>query len=202
MPNELLPFQVSRREVLKLLAGTAGSAATLPILSQPARGAVCSHAARPETVVAPAYTPKLFDTHQMETLAELVEIIIPTDEHSPGAKAARVHEYIDETVSDATAEQKEVWLKGLAAVDQLAERDFGQKFLRCKPDQQAALMLKISRNEAHPTSTEERFFKTLKDTTINGYYTSSIGIHQDLNYSGNTYLNDFPGCAHPEHHGT
>jgi glucoside 3-dehydrogenase (cytochrome c) hitch-hiker subunit len=199
MPNQLLPFQVSRREVLKLLAGTASSAAALPILNQSVRGTVCSHAESPEKVAALPYKPKLFDAHQMEMLAELVEIIIPTDEHSPGAKAARVHEYIDEIVSDAPAEQKEVWLKGLAAVDQLAERDFGQKFLPCKPEQQAALMVKISRNEAHPTSTEERFFKTLKDLTINGYYTSSIGIHQDLEYSGNTYLDDFPGCMHPEH---
>jgi hypothetical protein len=48
----------------------------------------------------------------------------------------------------------------------------------------------------------ERFFVTLKRMTINGYYTSKIGIHQDLQYIGNEYLSDFQGCTHPGHQGT
>ncbi len=35
--------------------------------------------------------------------------------------------------------------------------------------------------------------------TINGYYTSAIGIQQDLQYVGNDFLPEFPGCTHPEH---
>ena len=39
----------------------------------------------------------------------------------------------------------------------------------------------------------------VQQTTIDGYYTSAIGIHQDLEYQGNTALAEFPGCTHPEH---
>jgi hypothetical protein len=39
----------------------------------------------------------------------------------------------------------------------------------------------------------------LKQMTVNGYYTSSIGIHKDMEYVGNTYLAAYPECTHPEH---
>jgi hypothetical protein len=38
------------------------------------------------------------------------------------------------------------------------------------------------------------FFRTTKDATIRGYYTSEIGIQQDLQYKGNQYLPEFVGC--------
>jgi len=39
----------------------------------------------------------------------------------------------------------------------------------------------------------------LKRATIDGYYTSVIGIHQDLEYQGNQMVHDFKGCHHEEH---
>jgi hypothetical protein len=39
----------------------------------------------------------------------------------------------------------------------------------------------------------------LKQMTVNGYYTSEIGIHKDMEYVGNAYLGAFPACTHPEH---
>ena len=33
-----------------------------------------------------------------------------------------------------------------------------------------------------------------KQATIRGYYTSKIGIHDDLHYKGNQFLRDFVGC--------
>ena len=40
----------------------------------------------------------------------------------------------------------------------------------------------------------EAFFADTKQATIRGYYTSEIGIHQDLRYKGNTLLAEFVGC--------
>src|SRR5437667_368907 len=56
-------------------------------------------------------------------------------------------------------------------------------------------LAKSAAHEDHPTTDLERFFRTLKQMTVNGYYTSAIGIHQDLQYQGNTYLSAFPPCA-------
>ena len=33
-----------------------------------------------------------------------------------------------------------------------------------------------------------------KQATIRGYYTSEIGIHQELRYKGNQFLPEFVGC--------
>jgi hypothetical protein len=43
------------------------------------------------------------------------------------------------------------------------------------------------------------FFSTLKDMTVEGFYTSKIGLIDVLDYQGMNYMPDFPGCTHPEH---
>jgi hypothetical protein len=66
-------------------------------------------------------------------------------------------------------------------------------------DQQIELLKEISKNERSPQTIEERFFRTIKYATVDGYYTSEIGIHKELHYKGNAYLKEFTGCTHPEH---
>jgi hypothetical protein len=44
-----------------------------------------------------------------------------------------------------------------------------------------------------------RFFRLIKNLTADGYYTSRVGLLQELGYAGNTALARFPGCAVPEH---
>jgi hypothetical protein len=40
-----------------------------------------------------------------------------------------------------------------------------------------------------------RFFRLVKNLTADGYYTSRVGLLQELGYSGNTALATFPGCS-------
>jgi hypothetical protein len=46
-----------------------------------------------------------------------------------------------------------------------------------------------------------QFFEDIKRRTTFAYYTSEIGIHQELNYKGNAVLSEWPGCPHPDYHG-
>ena len=194
---------VSRRKALKIIVGSAGAAVSLPVLGEsgpPTSMAACHITPRAQAAAPSAIrTPKFFNEGQVKTLEALSETIIPTDDHSPGAKAARVWEYIDEIIADSDQSSKSLWTQGLSAVDTLAERAYQKKFAGCAPEQQIALLEKISQNEEHPATLEERFFVAAKRATIDGYYTSAIGIHQDLEYQGNTALAEFPGCTHPEH---
>ena len=59
----------------------------------------------------------------------------------------------------------------------------------------------VSMHEDNPRSALEIFFRSLKAMTINGYYFSSIGIHDELKYQGNTYVSEFAGCQHKDHRG-
>ena len=43
-----------------------------------------------------------------------------------------------------------------------------------------------------------RFFRLLKNLTADGYYTSRIGLIEELGYKGNTFLAAFPACSIPE----
>lgn len=43
-----------------------------------------------------------------------------------------------------------------------------------------------------------RFFRLIKNLTADGYYTSRVGLLQELGYTGNTALARFPGCSIPE----
>ncbi len=181
----------TRRKVLKTLAA---GAVTLPILAQDPQSASVHSSAPLTQEDATKYHYQYFRTEQLNTLDALTETIIPTDEHSPGAKAAGVSEYIDAIVADAPESTKEFWNNGLAMVDDMAENSFGKPYAQCSTDEQFAIMSELATYENHPSSREGQFFIALKRATIDGYYTSRIGIHQDLQYQGNQALNVFPGC--------
>jgi hypothetical protein len=190
---------VSRREALKGLA----IGASLPILGQRvlADDPVHDHSKHgaPGTQTAAPAAPKFFNADQMALIATISEHIIPTDEHSKGAIAAEVPQFIDLMISESPADNKKLWTDGLAAMDQMSQTKNGAAYNKATKVQQIAILTEISKNEMKPVTLEERFFRAIKGMTIDGYYTSKIGIHDELQYKGNTYLKEFKGCTHPEH---
>jgi len=193
---------LTRREAVKGLALGMGTIASLPVLNN---AVLADHdhermhgAQRAKTAEKP-YQLKFFTRPENAMIIALSEHIIPADDNSPGAQAAKVNEYIDLIVSESPKTTQDHWREGLAAVDKKSVEMFGKKFLETSSEQQIELLKAISKNERSPQTIEERFFKTIKNATIDGYYTSRIGIHQELKYKGNTYLPEFKGCTHPEH---
>jgi hypothetical protein len=81
----------------------------------------------------------------------------------------------------------------------MSSQKFGKPFANASVEQQIELLKEISKNERSPQTVEERFFRTIKYATIDGYYTSEIGIKKELQYKGNAFLKEFTGCTHPEH---
>ena len=196
---------VSRRKALKDLALGLGAAGSLPILNSTGMAQQAhvhgGHVAaqQPATTPKKPEPPKFFNAQQMALISTISELIIPTDDHSPGAIAAEVPAFADLMISESPAETKKLWTDGLAAVEALSQSKFKTAFTSATPAQQTELLTDISKNERNPQSIEERFFRTIKNMTIDGYYTSKVGIHQELQYKGNTYLKEFKGCTHPEH---
>jgi len=155
---------MDRREVLKL-AGGAFACLQLP-------------AAEPGA-------PLFFTAAEFALLDKLTELIIPADGHSPGAHEAGVAAYIDRTVAEAyVPDEKTSWRKGLAAI---------QRLLKESGDQPAAVLTKLAASEKDPKTEAEKFFTQLKETTAFAYYSSSLGIHQEMGYLGNVLLPEFKG---------
>ncbi|MCP5112528.1 MAG: gluconate 2-dehydrogenase subunit 3 family protein [bacterium] len=142
---------------------------------------------------------QFFSPAQGKMLDRLSEIIIPADERSPGAREAKVTLFIDVMVSDGGKALQRQWTAGLEAVDEEAARQHGRPFLELTSGEQESVIARMARNERRPANELERFFVRLKRMTVDGYYTSKIGIHQDLEYKGNTAISEFPGCTHAEH---
>ncbi|MBV9083755.1 MAG: gluconate 2-dehydrogenase subunit 3 family protein [Acidobacteriaceae bacterium] len=186
----------TRRNIFRQLVAGAGGAGVLPVFGQNAPPQTHQ---TPEPVTKEEATPHryvYFTPKQLETLNALVERIIPADEHSPGAKEAGVPEYIDIVIADASAATKRLWAQGLLEVDRMAVAESGNPYARCSPENQVAILRKIASDEEAPKSLGEQFFRALKRATIDGYYTSKMGIHDDLQYQGNDALAEFPGCPH------
>lgn len=172
---------LNRRDLLKLLGVTGGVTGLALQLPAAVPGA-----------------PLFFTREQFALLDHLTELIIPTDDHSPGAHDAGVAVYIDRTVAEAfLPENKSSWQNGLKAIDNLSRQMHQCVFLKATQKQQIALLKQLAKAEDHPQSEPEKFFTQLKQTTAMAYYSSSIGIHQDINYLGNKYLEQFVGCETP-----
>jgi hypothetical protein len=138
--------------------------------------------------------PKVFSKDEFAMVDELAELIIPSDEYSPGARAAQVAAYLDgrlaETIEDGP---KRKWHEGLSRINTLSQEMHGRPFMQATHEQRVALLTRIAKNEEKPELPEEDFFRQLKGSTARAYYTSKIGIHQEMEYKGNVLLEEFVG---------
>jgi hypothetical protein len=172
---------MERRAVLKIVALTA--------LSKKLNALPCAGMGHMETApAAPAYTLQFFSEEESRVLDQLMEMIIPADEHSPGAHVAQTNLFADLMVATSDNAVKQQWRDGIRLMSEDANRSSLTEALE-----------RAAAKEENPTSDLEHFFVLLKQMTVNGYYTSEIGIHKDMEYVGNAYLGAFPSCTHPEH---
>jgi hypothetical protein len=138
--------------------------------------------------------PKVLSSSQFATLEAFVDAIIPADDRSPGAREARVADYIDLLLSEVPNPLVLQWMGGLAALDAESATRFGKAFSRLDASESDAILAAISANERTPVTPLEVFFVMAKQATVQGFYTSEIGIHRELRYKGNQFLKEFVGC--------
>jgi gluconate 2-dehydrogenase gamma chain len=195
---------MDRRTALKQIAVGSVVIATVPMLNRSgsafAEGQHVHATAAAPVVAAEPWKPLFFNAHQNETVVVLTELIIPTTD-TPGAKAAKVNEFVDLMLSEENEDRKRDFIRGLSWIDKKSNELFGTNLKDATPEQQNALLVTLAsgKNTALEDQIGVEFFNTIKRHTIDGYYTSEIGLIKELGYKGNTYLDEFPGCTHPEH---
>lgn len=183
---------MERRELFKVLGATLVAA----------REGAAQHDHRTSVVVeVESYRPRFFSDPQYRAIDALTEVIIPTDSQAPGAHAAGVRFYIDTVLHYADPETQHLWHSGLAAVDERTRAQFGKSFVDCSAGERDQVVATMARNEKDPSTELERFFPTLKQMTVEAYSLSNVGMTQHFGYRGNTAIQEFPGCTHPEHQG-
>jgi hypothetical protein len=186
-----------RRDALKILM--AGGA--LPVLSPDL------FAFFQDSHPAAGYALGTFSPHQNATVVAMIDQIIPAT-GTPGAKGARVNEFIDVILTEwANEPERRSFLGGLADVDKQSNSLFGKNFVDASSDQQIALLRSLDETaalerakprksppfwepEGRDTQLQGDFFSIFKKMTLHGYYTSEIGFGQELK------LEIIPGAMH------
>jgi len=172
---------MNRRDILKL-AATSAAAPAVGIAQQPAKS-------------APAWTPSFFDSHQQQTVAVLVDLIIPSTD-TPGALAAQVERHIDHLLSASPEDDKQAFRDGLGWLDGYAVRTQSKTFLGCARDRQISMLETLDTSTAPDLAPGHRFFQLAKRLTAQLYYATEIG-YNELNKGGRVPATF--GCPHPEH---
>jgi Gluconate 2-dehydrogenase subunit 3 len=191
--EDSINLKQDRREWLKTSASVLG-ASLLPL---PATAAQTPQAeAAPQAKPAEnKSTARFFSPAQYTMVEELSETIIPADSHSGGAKAAKVADFIEQVLRETFDEnQKALWREGLHLVDLMSQHYRGKSFVDASPEERIAVITVLSDHDHMTDLPEVRFYHELKRLTVQGYYTSKIGIHDELQYKGNRILQDYVGC--------
>lgn len=135
------------------------------------------------------YAEKFFNNHELETLNVLCALILPANDNFPSATEVGVPEFIEFVVKDMPHYQTPI-RGGLMWLDHTSNTQFEAEFKSISETQQKELLDAI----AYPDITkpqnewplEERFFLTMRNLTLTGYYTTQKGF-EDLGYKGNQF---------------
>jgi hypothetical protein len=188
---------VNRREALRRLAVGGAAAAALPSWVETLSALALEHAQThgqhaAASKTAAAWKPKVLTPHQNSTVITVSELIIPQTD-TPGAKAANVNRIIDAVLLEGQEGDRTKFLAGLKSLDERSMTEFAKPFVAATPEQQTAMLTKLS------TPPVDEFFEAIKSMTIIGYYTSEVGMRQEMGDDGTLFFAEFKGCEHPEH---
>jgi hypothetical protein len=185
--GETFDAKIDRRKLLIGLAAglNSGAAATAQMHNHPA------------PLPADIHTkPRYFSASQFHQLSTICQLIIPADGSRGGAIEAGVPEFIDLLTSENKDYQRQL-SGGLQWLDALCAKRFETSLIEATAAQQRQLLDTIAfrANAASDPSALAgvEFFAFLRDLTLDGFFTSKIGIEY-LDFRGNHALISFEGC--------
>src|SRR6516162_9515626 len=186
-----------RRDLLRVLS----AAAVAPVLPEVTL-------LLKQALTSAGYGLRTLTSHQNAIVVAMIDLLIPATD-TPGAKAARVNEFMDVILTDwATVEERARFLAGLDDVDTQANALFGKSFLETSPAQQSAMLQALDDSvdwlhgpPSDPAVSPDRdfnhlrgeFFRPFNLLPIHAYSTSEIAQTQELKRE--IIPGAFHGCA-------
>ena len=186
-------YSTDRRSLLKII-GSIGATCAYPFASEDLYGQTADqhHHTVPEQQAA---QPRFFNTADFQTISRISELIIPETD-TPGAIGAGVPAYIDLILARNT-DQQLVVADGLRWLDTESHRVGQKPFIELSEAQQLSILeplCEVSDSARPNPGRNVQFFSLLKNLTADGYYTSKIGLIDELQYKGNRVLMSYPTC--------
>ena len=135
---------MERREALRLLG-----AAALPLIPRELYAVLRAARAKIDSGVA----LRTLSAKQSATVSRMAEMILPETD-TPGAKSARVNEFIDLILTEwYNPEERARFLDGLANVDASSQKYFGKDFTECGEAEQDKMLAEFDQAMAAEAET-------------------------------------------------
>ncbi len=127
---------------------------------------------------------------EMAMLDEVGETILPTTASSPGAKAARIAEFMDSIVADCYKEaEKKIFRDGLIRLDTVSKSKYDNNaFVDLKKEEKHEMLLLLDseaknyKETRKPEDPEIHYYSMMKQLTLWGYFSSEIGVTKALRH--------------------
>lgn len=161
---------MNRRELLKMIAATTGTAM------------IGGSALLTGCVTAPQ-TPLVFSTQDIALLDEIAETILPHTE-TPGAKDAKVGQFMAVYVNDCySLEEQAIFHKGLLLLEDSSHKKYGRGFMALQPAERETFINQLDQYaKAEIAAGKMHYFTMIKQLTLFGFFTSEVGGTQVLRH--------------------
>lgn len=131
----------------------------------------------------------LFSKGQIKCMNEVADTIIP-DTNTPGAKAAKVGQFMAVIVSDCyEPDEQKRFMDGLTTLEAETKKRYGKKsFTKLSPAQRTEFLTALDKERREFQKNKKKredpnhYFQTMKDLVLWGYFTSEIGATQALRF--------------------
>lgn len=129
----------------------------------------------------------IFSKQQVKLLNEIAETIIPATD-TPGAKAAKVGQFLAVMVSDCyDKDEQKRFMDGLVSLETECKARYGKTFMKCNAQNRKDHLTELDVQQKAVQKSKKReepshYFRVLKDLVLWGYFTSEIGATQALRF--------------------
>jgi len=128
-----------------------------------------------------------FSPDDISFLDEVGETIIPTTS-SPGAKAAKIGDFMKTIVNDCyEPKDQTIFVEGMKKLDAASKKKNGKSYLESTPEQRHDLLVELDKEAKDYMSKKKpdepsHYFRMMKELTLWGYFTSEVGATKALRY--------------------
>ncbi|MEP7279916.1 MAG: gluconate 2-dehydrogenase subunit 3 family protein [Bacteroidota bacterium] len=128
-----------------------------------------------------------FNAEDVAFLDEVADTILPPTS-SPGAKAAKVGQFMTVMVNDCYDEKdQKTFHEGIGKLDDASKKANGKSFLESTPEQRTAFLTALDKEAKEYQQKKKKedaahYFTMMKQLTLFGYFTSEEGATKALRY--------------------
>jgi hypothetical protein len=129
-----------------------------------------------------------FSVDRIGFLDEVGETILPKTASSPGAKEAKIGEFMKAIVTDCYEEKDQrIFVEGIAKLNASSDEKYSDTFMQLSPEQRHELLVALDKEAKQYEQSKKKedpahYFTMMKQLTLWGFFTSETGSKNALRY--------------------